>query len=43
MHLRTMPAVGTLVDVTAERRRPATDDRGKDLQVQPVNHFRLRA
>ena len=39
MHLRTMPAVGTLVDVTAECRSAATDDGGQNLQVQPGEPF----
>ena len=34
-----MPAVGALVDVTAERRGAAADDGGQDLQVQPGEPF----
>ena len=34
-----MPAVGTLVDVTAESRSAATDDGGQDLQMQPGELF----
>src|ERR1022692_2701407 len=30
-----MPAPGALIDVPAERGRPAADDGGQDLQVQP--------
>src|SRR5215469_3057095 len=35
----TMPAAGTLVDVTTECRGTTADDGGQDLQVQPGEPF----
>jgi len=34
-----MPAVGALIDVTAEHRRAAANDGGQDFQVQPGKPF----
>ena len=37
-----MPAAGTVIDVTAERGGPATDDGSRIFRCSQVNHFRLR-